>query len=63
MEEKATQGRAQGGGILTLAPEREFVEQVACGDLALVKVADGTQQRISCGSFCMSSPDASTMYS
>ncbi len=62
MEEKATQGRAQ-GGILTLAPEREFVEQVVCGDLALVKVADGTQQRLACGSFCMSSPDASTMHS
>ena len=32
--------------VFELTPEDEFTEQVVRGDLALVKVADGTQQRL-----------------
>lgn len=35
-----------GSVIFELTPEGEFTEQVMCGDLALVKVVDGTQQRL-----------------
>ncbi|WP_455026475.1 VaFE repeat-containing surface-anchored protein [Olsenella uli] len=35
-----------GSAVFELAPEGEFTEQVVRGDLALVKVADGTQQRL-----------------
>ena len=35
-----------GFAVFELTPEGEFTEQVVRGDLALVKVADGTQQRL-----------------
>ncbi|RRF98730.1 MAG: hypothetical protein DUD39_08110 [Coriobacteriaceae bacterium] len=35
-----------GSAVLELTPEGEFTEQVVRGDLALMKVADGTQQRL-----------------
>lgn len=44
--EVTAENAGHGSAVFELAPEGEFTEQVVRGDLALVKVADGTQQRL-----------------
>lgn len=44
-----------GSAVFELTPEDEFTEQVVRGDLALMKVADGTQQRLAGVSFKITS--------
>ena len=44
--EVTAENAGHGLAVFELAPEDEFTEQVVRGDLALVKVADGTQQRL-----------------
>ena len=44
--EVAAGDAGHGSAVFELTPEGEFTEQVVRGDLALVKVADGTQQRL-----------------
>ena len=44
--EVTAEDTGHGSAVFELTPEGEFTEQVVRGDLALVKVADGTQRRL-----------------
>ena len=44
--EVTAEDTGHGSAVFELVPEGKFIEQVVRGDLALVKVADGTQRRL-----------------